>query len=163
MTWRAELPYSEETPLKGRMEWLFRSFRNLSLWTDTVQGELGYGGLIQRASVAIPDITSPNYATVPFDEGLVSDPYLVFQDPDNDLFQVEAEGLWFISSYGSFLVDKLASADRQMYVRFYTIPDATPISANPFPRWFKHRLPIKRCRSKFRPYGTPACRLSRSR
>lgn len=133
--WRPELPLTSDAKWPQSIEWLNRQFRRLSLWSDSLQGELGYGGMIQRAPVAIADIAVGNYAVVPFDEGLVSVPYLVTQDPDNDQFRIDQAGLWFIASYGAFTFTKNAANDRQIYVRFYNVTDSAPISANPFPMY----------------------------
>ena len=133
MTWQREAEYDyEQTPLRERARWLFDSFRKLSLWSEGVQGALGYGGLIQRTNATIPDITAGTYQTIPFDEGMVQTPYLVNQDPANDRFSIDASGIWIVASYGIINHDKF-SGNRKSFVRFYNITTSAPVTTAPFP------------------------------
>lgn len=96
-------------------------------------GVLGYGGLIQRTSVTIGSITSPNYVTIPFDAGQVTNPISVVQDPANNRVQINAGGIWFASLYGTFTCDKDSVNDRVINWRTYDETAGGPLTTDPFP------------------------------
>jgi hypothetical protein len=135
------MSYEPENPTSDigddAQRWLFAEFERISeeiilLRQENAAGAGGAGGLIQRVTVAMPDITTGTWETVPFDTGQVPVPVNVTQDPANNRFSIDAVGTWFFSIYGVMSFSK-ETTDRILNWRFYDEIAGGPISPDPFP------------------------------
>lgn len=106
--------------------------------TFPASGVLGYGGLIRRAdSTPVASIPAGTWITLDFEEGSVTVPVNLTQEPGNNRISLGAPGLWFISAYGTFTADKTGGADRSIFTRFYNETDGAPITQQPFPAFIE--------------------------
>lgn len=106
--------------------------------TFPAAGVLGYGGLIRRADqAAIASIPAGSWITLDFEDGQVTNPVNVVQEPGNNRISLGAPGIWYVSGYGTFTADKQAGADRAIFTRFYNETDGAPITQQPFPSYIE--------------------------
>lgn len=137
------MSYEPENPTSDigddAQRWLFDEFTRISGEIALLSEEIaastissGYGGLIQTVAVTIPDITTGNWQTVPFDSGQVPTPINITQDPTNNRFSIDEEDRWFFTTYGVMTFDK-ENKDRYINWRIYDETAGAPYSPDPFP------------------------------
>lgn len=99
MTWKPEIPLSPGFNEAQLLEWLDRTTRNLSLWSESVQPRLeGYGGIELSAPVSgLGLVTATPQKITVFDQAMLAVPIGVEQDVTNSLIRVNEPGKWIIT------------------------------------------------------------------
>lgn len=98
----------------------------------------GYGGLQTLTTVAIGDVTSPNWITVPFQGTSINVPVNVTVDAAGNQLSMNVEGVWAVTAYFTLQFSK-QNEDKVIYTRFWNAADGVPISDNPFPLYIEQQ------------------------
>lgn len=97
MTWKPELPPDAETSRRTRMEWLVRSFRKISQWSQRVLLK-GHGGLYLSTPTALSPpivLTTTFQKIIGFDMEVNPNPIGVGLDVAASKIQIKEPGVWF--------------------------------------------------------------------